>query len=67
MTTRILRLPEVLLTTGLSRSTLYARVATGDFPPSIKLGPRAVGWRSGDVEAWVESRPLARPKPDEAA
>ena len=58
----ILRLPAVKLRTGLSRSTIYAKVARGKFPKPISLGPRAVGWLESEVtqaiEQWVNaSRP----------
>jgi len=54
--TRILRLPEVMHVTGLSRSTIYVQMNNGDFPRSIRLGARSVGWLSTDIEAWVNSR-----------
>ena len=41
---RFLRLPEVLERTGLSRSTIYVRLAEGRFPRPVRLGGRAVGW-----------------------
>ena len=41
---RIMRLPEVKLVTGLSRSTIYFRIALGTFPKQVSLGGRAVGW-----------------------
>lgn len=53
---RVLRLRHVLTRTGLSRSTIYAWIEQGQFPSSIHLGPRAVGWLSSDVEAWLEKR-----------
>jgi prophage regulatory protein len=51
---RILRLPEVKKTVGLSRSTIYARVAAGSFPKPLQLGPRAVGWYAEDITAWLD-------------
>ena len=56
---RLLRLPEVLQLTGLSRSTLYRKVKEGDFPCPVKLGKRAVGWRESEVIAWINARPPA--------
>ncbi|MDR3411824.1 MAG: AlpA family phage regulatory protein, partial [Formivibrio sp.] len=44
MSRRILRLPNVLDRTGLSRSTVYQRVSEGRFPRPVSLGDRAVGW-----------------------
>lgn len=53
MSSMILRLPAVKTRTGLSRSTIYLRVAEGRFPKPISLGARAVGWVEAEVEAWV--------------
>jgi prophage regulatory protein len=54
MSSKILRLPAVMELTGLSRSSIYLRVAQGTFPKQVSLGARAVGWRESDVEAWIE-------------
>lgn len=35
---RILRLPEVKAKTGFGRSTIYALMASGEFPRSIRIG-----------------------------
>lgn len=53
------RLPAVKARTGLSRSTIYKLLADGKFPTHIKLGERAVGWRSSDIDAWIASRESA--------
>lgn len=52
----ILRLPTVIVRTGLSRSSIYLAVKNGSFPSSIQLGPRAVGWLESDIDAWIKSR-----------
>ena len=54
MNFQILRRNEVEKATGLGRSTIYAKVAAGEFPSPMKLGRRAVGWRSVDVEKWLD-------------
>ena len=51
MTYTILRLPAVLADTGLSRSTVYLRVAQGVFTRPVSLGARAVGWPAHEVTA----------------
>ncbi|MDR1848828.1 MAG: AlpA family transcriptional regulator [Zoogloeaceae bacterium] len=56
----ILRLPQVKAKTGLSRSTIYQSIADGKFPEPIKLGERAVGWLSHEVESWLCDRVDAR-------
>ena len=55
-TKTILRLPTVMAHTGLGRSSVYAKIAKGEFPKPISLGPRAIGWDSDEVGAWIESR-----------
>lgn len=56
MTNRILKLPEVIQKTGLSRSSIYAYKKEGTFPPPIKLGKRSVGWIQQDIENWIEEK-----------
>jgi prophage regulatory protein len=56
---RLLRLPDVQHLTGLAQSTIYKRIALGEFPAPVGLGGRAVAWRERDVVAWVEARPVA--------
>jgi prophage regulatory protein len=53
MPEKILRLPNVLDRTGLSRSTVYQRVTEGRFPRPVSLGTRAVGWVETEVEEWI--------------
>lgn len=52
----ILRLTEVKKKTGLSRATIYAQQMQRVFPPSIDLGPRAVGWIESEVDAVIAAR-----------
>ena len=56
MAVAILRLPAVKSRTGLSRSTIYLRMATGDFPKPVALGRRAVGWLSSEIDQWIEDQ-----------
>ncbi len=41
-TDRLLRLPEVVHRVGLSRTTIYSLISTGEFPRQIVIAPRAV-------------------------
>lgn len=50
------RLPSVKGRTGLSRSGIYRRVASGDFPQPVKLGPKAVAWNSAEIDSWMAAR-----------
>jgi prophage regulatory protein len=58
---RLARLPTVLRITGLGRSTNYRWVASGSFPPPVRLGPRAVAWRWSDLDEWTRSRASTHP------
>ncbi|MEJ2911867.1 helix-turn-helix transcriptional regulator [Pseudoalteromonas sp. C12FD-1] len=53
---RILRLPEVKAKTGFGRSTIYTLMANGEFPSSIRIGARTVGWLESDIDQWIETR-----------
>jgi len=53
---RILRLKEVIHLTGLSKSTIYDRMQTGDFPKAVPLGGRIVGWSDSDINGWIQSK-----------
>ncbi len=56
MVTTILRLPAVKARTGLSRSTIYLRIAEGSFPKPVSLGGRAVGWIEAEVNDWLKQQ-----------
>ncbi|WP_082754831.1 helix-turn-helix transcriptional regulator [Variovorax sp. PAMC 28711] len=51
----LLRLDTVAALTGLSRSTLYAKIKAGTFPAPIKQGARCTRFRASTVTAWLES------------
>ena len=53
---RILRLPEVMQMTGRGRVSIYNDMKTGTFPASRKIGARAVGWDSLEVETWIAAK-----------
>jgi prophage regulatory protein len=53
---KFLRLPEVKQTTGLSKSTIYARISDGTFPKQIPLGPRLVVWVESDIQNWISEQ-----------
>ncbi|EIU5573147.1 TPA: AlpA family transcriptional regulator [Pseudomonas aeruginosa] len=53
---RIMRLPEVITATGYKRSSIYLFMDRGEFPKCHRIGPRAVGWDSLEIEAWIRSK-----------
>jgi prophage regulatory protein len=56
MSNKIIRLPAVKDKTGISRSSIYLRMSKGEFPKSISLGDRAIGWLESDIEQWLEDK-----------
>jgi prophage regulatory protein len=56
MATTILRLPTVKARTGLSRSSIYLKISQNQFPKSISLGARAVGWIESEVDQWLSEQ-----------
>ena len=55
---RILRVTEVMRLTSLSRSTIYHKVKTGEFPVPVHLfeGGRAKGWWHSEIMEWLRTR-----------
>ena len=51
-----LRNKQVRERTGLSRSTIYSRIAEGTFPKQVSLGGRAVGWIESEINSWLEEQ-----------
>jgi prophage regulatory protein len=49
----IIRLPEVIKQTGLSRSTIYSLIKSGDFPQQIQLSERTMGFTQSSICDWV--------------
>ncbi len=54
-TSRLLRLPTVLNRVPFSKTEIYRRVRTGDFPKPISIGIRAVAWLESDIDAYINS------------
>jgi prophage regulatory protein len=52
---RIIRLKTVLARTGLSRSTMYRKIAEGTFPCQIKISVNGSGWRESAVNRWIDN------------
>lgn len=61
----ILRRKQVEARTGLSRSSIYARLRhnpkrPGDydptFPKPVSVGAKAVGWIEAEIDAWLTAQ-----------
>jgi prophage regulatory protein len=59
---RIIRLKTVLDRTGLSRSTIYRKIAEGTFPAQLRISINGAGWRGSDVNRWVDDPVGWRPE-----
>jgi prophage regulatory protein len=57
---RILRRADVEVKTGFKRSHIYNLMKAGKVPKSLRLGVRAVGWDSVEVDQWIAERLSAR-------
>ncbi|WP_228507961.1 helix-turn-helix transcriptional regulator [Xanthomonas phaseoli] len=56
-----MRLPEVIDTVGVSKSTLYAWAAAGKFPKPVQFpGGNIAAWVSTEVAAWMSAAVDAR-------
>jgi prophage regulatory protein len=53
MIKRLLRLCDVIEQTGLSRSSIYAKISEGTFPRTVPIGDRAVAWVEEEGQAWI--------------
>jgi predicted DNA-binding transcriptional regulator AlpA len=53
---RLMRLPEVLRATGLSRSTIWRLERSGAFPKRRTLSPSTVGWLEQEILHWISTR-----------
>lgn len=61
---RIIRRNTVLDRTGLSRSTLYRKIAEGTFPAQIRISINGAGWRESDIDRWIADPTGWRPAND---
>lgn len=50
---RLIRLPDVLMITGLKRSTVYRKMKNDEFPKSVSIGERSIAWVESEVNGWV--------------
>jgi prophage regulatory protein len=50
---RLVRMPELLARTTLSRATIYRRMERGEFPRSIAIGQNSAAWYASDVDRWL--------------
>lgn len=56
MSHSLIRLSEVQKRTGYSKAWIYRLLKENRFPPSIKIGTRAVAFIESEIDEWVEQR-----------
>ncbi|PKA68147.1 AlpA family transcriptional regulator [Pseudomonas baetica] len=52
----IMRRDEVERKTGFKRAHIYNLMKEGKFPHAKRIGLRAVGWDSVEIERWITER-----------
>jgi prophage regulatory protein len=50
---KIIRLKTVLARTGLSRSTMYRKIAEGTFPAQVRISIHGAGWHESELNRWI--------------
>ena len=56
LTEALLRVQTVGAVIGLSSSSIFRKLAAGEFPEPVRLGKRCTRWRSADVRAWLTAQ-----------
>jgi len=54
MLPQLIRRKDIEKRLKISRSSIYAMMSQGEFPKPVRLGRRAVGWKSTDIEKWLQ-------------
>lgn len=49
-------LREVQRRVSFSRSTIYAKIARGEFPAPVKISENRVAWDSAAIDAWIADK-----------
>jgi len=53
---KLVRLPQVVARTSLSRSTIYEMMGKRRFPRPVKLNLRSNGWVEAEISHWLAAR-----------
>lgn len=51
---RFFRLPKVLDIVSISRSSWYAGIKAGKYPPGVKIGPNTRAWTDEEIDALIQ-------------
>ena len=53
------KIHEVISRSGLSKTAIYRNIKDGTFPAPVRIGKRAVAWRTEELEEWLRERPYS--------
>lgn len=60
---KVLRMRSLPQIVGEGRSTIYEKMARGEFPkPNVRLGSKSVGWTEDIIEQYIERHIVADDK-----
>jgi prophage regulatory protein len=57
---KLLKLTDVIVLSGLSRSSVYALAQQNKFPKPLKLSERSSAWVEEEIKQWITERVKAR-------
>jgi prophage regulatory protein len=52
----LLKLATVEAMTGISRASIYRRLALDEFPQPVRLGRRCTRWPAATVRDWIQTQ-----------
>ena len=53
---KLLRIADVSIKTTLAKSTIWLKMAEGNFPKPAKLSPAINVWKESDIDEWIENK-----------
>lgn len=53
---KLLRITDVSTKTTLAKSTIWLKMAKGEFPKPTKLSPAINVWKESQIDEWINSR-----------
>ena len=60
MTSKLIKLNQVVEQTALSTASIYRYIKLGTFPAPIKIGERASAWKESEIQEWIEQQAAKR-------
>ncbi len=56
MSSKLLKLPDVIDRVGMAKSSIYRAMRDGEFPNPVSIGPGAVAWLESELDEWIGAR-----------